>query len=259
MINSQSKPKILLTNDDGINAPGLKALYDALKDLGECTVVAPLNECSATGHAITIHTPIRVQKLNHNFHGIGWALTGTPCDCVKYAIKEILQGLPDLLVAGINQGANTAINTIYSGTVAGAAEGAILNIPSFALSLWSYDYQDFSVSAEFARIMAKKILSSGLPEYTFLNINVPPVPKDQIAGVRITKQGKTRYEEMFERRLDPANNVYFWLKGERVLLEYSDDSDEIAVEKNYISITPLQCDLTNYQAMDILRSWNFSI
>ena len=252
-------PQILLTNDDGILAPGLTALYEALSPVGMCTVVAPVTECSAVAHAITMRKPIRIQKSNHSFKGFGWAIDGTPADCVKFAVKKVLRSMPDLIVAGINHGANTGINTVYSGTVAGAAEGGIMNVPAFAISVASYEYDDFSTAAEFAQIIAKKILENRLPEYTFLNINVPPVPKEQIAGIRITHQGKTRYDEIFDERKDPSNNTYFWLRGERILLEHSEDSDEIAVANNYIAVTPLQCDLTNYNAMDYLRKWDISL
>jgi len=252
-------PQILLTNDDGFFAPGLIALYEALSPVGACTVVAPVSECSAVGHAITMRKPIRIQKSDRGFKGFGWAVDGTPADCVKFAVKKVLRSVPDLIVAGINQGANTAINTIYSGTVAGAAEGGIMNVPAFAISVTSYEYNDFSSAAEFAQIIAKKILENGLPDHTFLNINVPPVPREQIAGIRITHQGKTRYDEIFDELKDPSNNTYFWLRGEKIILEHSEDSDEIAVENNYIAVTPLQCDLTNYNALDYLRKWKISL
>ncbi|MFC1555428.1 5'/3'-nucleotidase SurE [candidate division KSB1 bacterium] len=258
MKNSKKHPRILLTNDDGIQAEGLKALYDIVSDLGECKIVAPIGQCSASGHGITIHKPIRVFESNHGYQGFGWALNGTPADCVKFAVKKIYGGLPDLIISGINQGSNTAINAIYSGTVAGAAEGGIMNIPSFAISLTSYEFSDFSVCTHYARILAKKILKEGLPDYTFLNVNVPPLTMDKIKGVKITHMGKTRYEEIFDERVDPAKNKYYWLRGERVILERSDDSDEIAVENEFVAITPLRCDLTNYDAIDGLKKWNIS-
>lgn len=255
MENQNTRPQILLTNDDGINAPGIRALCDAMAEIGDCTIVAPVDERSACAHSITLHRPIRIEEINNGLRGKGWAVTGTTVDCIKIAVKKVLKKKPDLIVSGINQGSNTAINTIYSGTVAGAAEGGLMNIPSFAISIAKYDYHDFSAAAEFAKIMSKKLLENPLPEYTFLNINVPPVSKDEIQGVRITRQGKTRYNEIFDPH-EGTSEGSFWLRGEKILLEHSDDSDEIAVSKNFIAVTPLQYDLTDYKAVDHLRTWN---
>ena len=254
----KTKPSILLTNDDGIHAPGLKALYEALVTLGDCTVIAPVQERSGIGHAITYKSPIQVRKSENDFNGNGWAISGTPADCVKFGVKKIYERKPDLLVSGINQGPNIAIDVLYSGTVAGAAEGGLMNIPSFAISMTSIESHDFSVAAEYAVTLAEKLLENGLPDYTFLNVNVPCLPREQIAGIKITRQAKTRYKEFYEYHSDDSNGTYYWLRGDKIILEESEDSDESAIQKNYIAITPLQHDMTDYSALEFLRSWDFS-
>jgi len=259
MEKSNTKPTILLSNDDGIAAPGLFALYQALSPLGNCVVVAPETESSGVGHAITVRQPLRLKEHFRDGELYGYSLSGTPVDCIKFAVDHVLGFDPDLIVSGINQGSNTAINAFYSGTTSAAAEGGIMNIPSIAVSITSHDYTNFSVAAEFAQVTAEKVISEGLPDHTFLNINVPPVVKDEIAGVRITRMGRMRWKESFDERTDPSNKQYFWLKGKKVLLDYADDSDEIAVSKNFIAVAPLICDLTNYKALDLLNTWNLSL
>ncbi len=258
MEQQTKRPSILLTNDDGIHAPGLKALFEALSHLGDCTVIAPEGERSGTGHAITFNAPLMVSEAENDFKGCGWAVSGTPADCVKFGVKKVFMKKPHMIVSGINHGPNIAVDAHYSGTVAGAAEGGLMNIPSFAISLTSIDSEDFSNAAECAGLIAEKLIENGLPDYTFLNVNVPSVPREQIAGIRITRQGKTRYKEFYEQREDRMNGRYFWLRGDKIILEDSEDSDEVAIKKNYISVTPLQHDLTDYGALDFLRSWNFS-
>jgi len=259
MKKTTSKPAILLCNDDGIGAPGLEALYRALRPLGDCTVVAPERESSASSHSITMKKPIRVIKHSHGDSRFGWAVSGTPVDCVKFAVSHILDREPDLIVSGINQGSNTAVNAMYSGTVGAAAEGGIMNIASFAVSITSHTYADFSTAADFARSVARKLLEKGLPDHTFLNINVPPLSRQEITGVRITRMGRMRYREIFDERCDPSHKPYYWLTGEKVLLEHADDSDEIAVSQGYIAVTPLVCDLTSHQAIEFLNTWDLSL
>jgi len=259
MKKMKPKPTILLTNDDGINAQGLYSLYRALKPLGNCVIVAPEREISGTGHAVTMKKPIRVYKHSRCEEEYGWCVTGTPVDCIKFAVDQILDSYPDLIVSGINQGSNSAINAVYSGTVAAAAEGGIMNIPSFAVSIASYEYSDFSAAAAFAKVTAEKILQNGLPDFTFLNINVPPVDRDEIAGVRVTRMCRMRYKEFFDLRYDPAKRPYYWLKGEKVIFDFSDESDEVALGQNYITVTPLDCDMTNYEAIELINSWKLSL
>lgn len=251
----KDKPLILVTNDDGIYAPGIYALYQAMKQIGEAHVVAPDSERSAVGHAITISDPLRVWEYERNGSFFGYAVNGTPADCVKLGVKAILNREPDLVVSGINRGANTAINVIYSGTVSAATEGTIMGIPSIAFSVTTFKKTDFSFAAEFAQKLARIVLERGLPEGTLLNVNIPPLPAEEIKGVKITRQGKGRYEEYFEKRVDPMNRNYYWLSGKKLLLDSDLEVDDVAVMHNYIAITPIHFDLTDYRAMDELKKW----
>ena len=196
------RPRILLSNDDGINAPGLAALYEAMKSAGDVVVVAPDSEKSAVGHAITISDPLRVWDFKKNDEFFGYAVNGTPADCVKIAYWALLKEKPDLVVSGINLGSNTGINAIYSGTVSAATEGTILGIPSFAVSLTTFKDADFSYAAKFARKLSEDILERGLPKGTLLNVNVPPTEEQGIEGVKITRQGRSNYHEHFDKRVD---------------------------------------------------------
>ena len=250
--------RILLTNDDGIAAPGLAALEKEISKIAEVMVVAPATEMSAVGHAITLSDPLRVYEYKKDGKMFGYAVTGTPADCVKIAYWALLKDKPkpDLLISGINLGSNTGINTIYSGTVSAATEGAILGLPSFAISLASYTHLDFSVAAEFAAKLAKILSSQKLPENVFLNVNVPPVKKEELNGVKITRQGLSSYWEEFETRSDPRQRKYYWLTGDRKEIPQNEDIDDRAVEENKISITPIHYDLTHYPAIKELESWN---
>jgi len=191
----RERPSILVTNDDGIDAPGILALARALNPLGDVTVVAPSVERSAVGHAITLSDPLRVTPIQFDNAYDGYAVSGTPADCVKIACWALLNGKPDLVASGINLGINTGINTIYSGTVSAATEGAILGIPSFAISLTTYQDPDFSFAATFASRLAPMLLEKGLPPGVCLNVNVPAVPESEIMGVSVTRQGRALFEE----------------------------------------------------------------
>ncbi len=250
--------RILLTNDDGIAAPGLAALEKEISKIAEVMVVAPATEMSAVGHAITLSDPLRAFEYKKNGEFFGHAVTGTPADCVKIAYWALLKDKPkpDLLISGINQGSNTGINTIYSGTVSAATEGAILDLPSFAVSLASYTHSDFSVAAKFASTLAQRLSKQKLPENVFLNVNVPPVIKENLKGVKITRQGLSSYWEEFETRNDPRQRKYYWLTGERKKIPKDENVDDRAVEENKISITPIHYDLTHYPAIKELESWN---
>lgn len=255
MMNRKKPITILLTNDDGINAPGLYALFNEMKKHGKVYVVAPDSEKSAVGHAITLSDPLRVQNFYKNNDFFGYAVNGTPADCVKIAFWA-LDIKPDLLISGINLGSNTGINIIYSGTVSAATEGMFLNIPSFAISLTTFTNPNFEIAASFAAKLSKVILKNGLPKGTLLNVNVPAVNnEDEIAGVTITRQGNAMYHEEFDRRTDPHNRVYYWLTGQKVKLEMEPDVDDRAILDNKISITPVQFDLTNYEFLNELRGW----
>lgn len=252
-------PRILISNDDGINAPGLFALYEEIKTVGDAIIVAPDSERSAVGHAITLSDPLRVWNFEKNDSFFGYAVNGTPADCVKIAYWALLEEKPDLVVSGINLGSNTGINAIYSGTVSAATEGTILEIPSFAISLTTYKNPDFSFAAKFAKNLAKIVLEKGLPRGTLLNVNIPAVKEEDIAGVVITRQGQANYEERFDKRIDPQNRVYYWLTGKKVEIVEEHDVDDTVILNKKVSITPLHYDLTNYHFLDELKSWNISL
>lgn len=245
--------RILLTNDDSIHAPGIHALYNEAKNYGEVSIVAPSREMSAIGHAITISDSLRMEVYDR-FGVQGYAVTGTPADCVKMAVKEIMEQPPDIVISGVNQGSNTGLNVIYSGTVSGASEAAILGFPAIAVSLDSYQVKDFQYAAQVALKAAQELLKSPLPNYSLLNINVPSLPIHQIKGIRVGKQGRYRYDEVFDRREDPRGRVYYWMGAERLKLNEADDIDETLLRNGYIVMTPLQLDLTDYQSIQKIQS-----
>ncbi len=251
---------ILLTNDDGIDSNGLFALYRELKKIGEVTVVAPHIERSAVGHAITINEPIRVIEFSRPDKFNGYAISGTPADCVKIGIKKIMHKPPDIVVSGINHGANTATNVLYSGTVSAATEGIIMGVPSVASSLTSFDPKaDMLYAAEFTAKVARSVLEKKLPPHTLLNINIPAGARSTIRGVEITRQGSGRYEESFEQRFDLSGRAYYWLTGKRMNLDTEDDIDDVVIAKNKISITPIQIDMTNHRMLEELRKWDIGL
>jgi 5'-nucleotidase len=253
-----ARPLILLTNDDGIYAQGILAAWQELRHVGQVQVVAPDAERSAVGHAITILQPLRTKEVVRRNVRFGYAVNGMPADCVKIAVRAILPRPPDLVVSGINLGANTGTNVIYSGTVSAATEARILGIPSIAVSLDTFTNPNFGYAARFTRKLAQEVLSRGLPDKTLLNVNVPNIPEEEIKGVAITRQGASRVEERFEKRIDPRNQTYYWLDGQFRLQESISDADATMVQDGYVSITPVQFDLTAYEALDTLRSWNLT-
>jgi len=248
--------RILITNDDGIYSEGIRALHDSLKRIGDVTVVAPDTERSAVGHAITLSDPLRVKKVSRGGEFFGYATSGTPADCVKIAIRALMKKKPDLVVSGINLGPNVGYSVLYSGTVSGATEGAMLGIPSFAISLATFTNPDFTYAAEFARKFAKLMMTQKkLPKGTLLNVNIPAVPKKKIKGVRIVKQSEKHVEERFDKRADPRNRIYYWLTGEIITSDGNDQADIETIRKNYVSITPIHCDMTNYAFLKDLSQW----
>jgi len=253
-----TKPHILLTNDDGIFAPGLYALYETLSAIADITVVAPDSEKSAVGHAITISDPLRVMPFEKFDKFFGYAVKGTPADCVKIAHLALLDRKPDIVVSGINYGSNTGINVIYSGTVSAATEGTILGIPSFAISLTTFKDADFTYAAKFAAKLVPLVLANGLPKGTFLNVNVPNVPEPQIRGVAVTRMGMAIYDDKYDKRIDPRNRVYYWLTGSKLECNEGEDVDDGAIEKNMVSITPIHYDLTNHQSLGELKKWKIA-
>lgn len=249
---------ILLTNDDGIYSEGIRILFESLKSIGKVTIVAPDSERSAVGHAITLSDPLRVKPVTRNNKFFGYSTTGMPADCVKLAIRAILKKRPDIVVSGINLGPNVGYSILYSGTVSGATEGAILGIPSFAISLATFENPDYTFAADFAKRLVKIILNNnGLPQGTLLNINVPAVNKKKIKGVKIVKQSKTAIKERFDKREDPRKRTYYWLTGEVIESDGQEGADIEALSNNYISITPIHCDMTNYNFIKNLNQWKF--
>ncbi|MBT5028175.1 MAG: 5'/3'-nucleotidase SurE [Nitrospinaceae bacterium] len=246
---------ILLCNDDGFNADGLRALYHELSQEDDVIIVAPETEQSAMGHAITLSQPLKVRKVVEEGKFIGYAVNGTPADCVKLAIAVLLDEPPRLVVSGINLGGNLGICALYSGTVSAATEAMIMGVPSIAVSLDTYEDPDFSPAAKFIRKLIPTVMKKGLPQGVVLNVNVPPVPEAELAGVAITRQGKSRVVESFDKRADPRNNTYYWMAGEMRFDEVEDGADCVMVSKNYISVTPIHFDLTHYASIDEIKGW----
>jgi 5'-nucleotidase len=238
---------ILVTNDDGITAPGIRALIEAVKPLGKVVVVAPDSPQSGKGHAITIGTPLRLNQVDI-FEGIeAWQCSGTPVDCVKLARDKILHGKPDICVSGINHGANHSINVIYSGTMSAAMEAAIEGIPSVGFSFLEYSYDaDFSLPKKVAYQVTKRMLESDLPPGTLFNVNIPIVSEQEFKGLKISRQADAKWVEEFDERRDPHGKKYYWLTGEFKNRDTGEDTDVWALDNNYASIVPVQFDLTNY-------------
>lgn len=248
--------KILITNDDGIDSAGIAALKNALSEIGEVTVVAPRHEQSAVGHGITMQIPLRVTEYYKDGIFFGYAVDGTPADCVKMGMRNILKEKPDLVVSGINHGSNTAINIIYSGTVSGAREAAIMDVPSISISVTNHRVKDFDYAGEIAKMLAFKINEHELPLGTMLNVNVPDLPKEQIAGVLVTQQGKSRWDDIYEKRTDPYGQDYYWLTGTMTADDIDIKFDQAAIKRNYVAVTPIHFDLTDYETYDKLKTWN---
>lgn len=253
--------KILLSNDDGIYSEGIYQLSKSLSAIGEVFIAAPDREQSATGHAITMHQPLRCNKIKYFDTDIAaWWVNGTPADCVKLGIETLMQVRPDIVVSGINRGENLGTDVIYSGTVSAAIEGAIFGIPSFAFSYEDYDSTDFSLPAEIARDLIMELLPLYKHENNILNINIPALKsREELAGIKITKLGVKKYKNNFEERKDPRGRNYYWLAGELIKNELGEDTDIYAVKNKYISITPMSIDLTDYDMIDRINKWNIKV
>ena len=250
-------PLILVTNDDGITAPGIIALVKAMKELGDVIVIAPDKPQSGVGHAITINATLRLNKTNYHNVKEEYSLSGTPVDCVKMATDKVLNRIPDLIVSGINHGSNISINVIYSGTMSAAVEGAIDGIPSIGFSLMDYSINaDFSASMEVAKVVAKNVLANGLPRGICLNVNIPPLKLSELKGIKVARQAKADWKEVFDERKDPYGRSYYWLTGEFIDMEpKKTDTDVWAIKNNYASVVPVQFDLTGYSALQSLEKW----
>jgi 5'-nucleotidase len=255
----KNRPVILITNDDGVMAPGILNLVEAVKDLGKVVVVAPDKPQSGMGHAMTIGLPLRLHPVD-TFEGVeAWQCSGTPVDCVKLAVDKVLRRKPDVCLSGINHGANHSINVIYSGTMSAAVEAAIESIPSAGFSLLDHSVEaDFTGARKYTRMIVQQMLRTKLDKHTVLNVNSPAVPSELIKGIRICKQAYAKYEEDFVERNDPNGKKYFWLTGEFVNFDKGKDADVWALEHNFVSVVPVQFDLTNYALKAKLeKSWKF--
>lgn len=254
-----AKPLILVTNDDGISAPGIRALISVMQELGDVVVVAPDSPQSAMGHAITINSTLHLSKISaENAKILEYSCSGTPVDCVKMAVAEILHRKPDLCVSGINHGSNSSINVIYSGTMSAAVEAGIEGIPAIGFSLLDYDWNaDFDQIKPFVRKIAQQVLKNGLSEGTVLNVNLPKLKTDAIKGIKICRQAKAIWKEKFDKRVTPFGRDYYWLTGEFVNLDKGEDTDEWALANGYISIVPVHFDLTAHHTIATLNTWEF--
>jgi 5'-nucleotidase len=244
---------ILLSNDDGIQSEGLVALEEKLRGIGEIHIVAPDRAQSSMSHALTLHRPLRVYELGQR----RLAVDGTPVDCVKLALTGLLPVRPDLVISGINKGPNLGDDIIYSGTVSAAIEGALLGIPAIAVSLVTFKDFDFRAAAEFTATMVQRIAETGIPPKTLLNVNVPSVPKTDLKGWRVTRMGKRHYSENIVERVDPRGVKYYWIGGDDLGFANDDGTDCQAVHEGYISVTPLQVDLTDYKLLQNSTLPNF--
>lgn len=250
--------KILLTNDDGIYAPGLWALYTALAAVHDVSVIAPDRERSAVGHGITLNEPLRLTWVAVNGRCSGYAVTGTPVDCVKLGLAQILKGRPDMVISGINAGANVGMDINYSGTVSAAREAAVFGIPAVAVSVERGGNDGYEDIARFVASLAENVRRKGLPLGTMLNVNVPNVPFKEMAGLRISCQGSSSISEHFEKRIDPRQREYYWQAGDPKT-EFTDpDADGAVIKQKYISITPIKYDMTDYQILEELKAWEIT-
>lgn len=253
-----NQPLILVSNDDGITAPGLKALVDVCRKLGKVVVVAPDGPQSGMGHAITLNKPLRIEKMAIFGDDVdAWQTSGTPVDCVKLAIDKLLLSKPDLMVSGINHGSNSSINVIYSGTMSAAVEGAIDGIQSVGFSLCDYAYDaNFEPSKPFIEQIIRKLIENPLPYGTLLNVNIPAT--NAIKGIKICRQASAKWEESFDQRTDPYGRNYYWMVGNFVSLDNGEDTDVFAIENNFISVVPTQFDLTDHKAISTLNNWKLN-
>lgn len=253
--------RVLITNDDGISSPGLVALAQAFEPAADTYVVAPEHERSATGHAITLHKPLRAHPAAIPGSQIrAWATNGTPADCVALGMLDLLEGRrPDVVLSGINVGPNIGRDLTYSGTVSGAMEGAIFGVPSIAVSIGGFRSPIFAVAGEFAVRLARAILERGLPDDTLLNVNVPNLPREQIAGIAVTRQGTKRYVSRLEKRTDPRGRTYYWLTGEPTPLPDEEGTDSWALAGGRISVTPIGLDLTDSTLRRTIEAWELQL
>jgi 5'-nucleotidase len=252
----KDRPLILVTNDDGVTAKGIQSLVLAMSTLGDVIVVAPDKPQSGMGHAVTIHHPIRVMEVEVPYAQKAYACSGTPVDCVKMALYSLLDRKPDVVVSGINHGSNSSINVIYSGTMSAAVEGAVEGIPSVGFSLLDYSLDaDFTASQKVAIQIVSKLLSDAhFPEHICLNVNIPK--GTEVAGIKFCRQSHGMWVEQFNERIDPFQKKYYWMTGEFIVKDKGEDTDEFALKNNYVSVVPVQFDLTAYHALTHIQQWD---
>jgi 5'-nucleotidase len=259
-MTKQPKPLILVTNDDGVSAPGIRALIAVMAEIGEVVVVAPDTPQSAMGHAITLNDTLYLNKISKDNAVITeYSCSGTPVDCVKLAVNEILKRKPDLCVSGVNHGSNSSINVIYSGTMSAAVEAGIEGIQAIGFSLLDYDWNaDFESIKSFIRKITLEVLENKLPEGVVLNVNFPKLKEEEIRGIKICRQAKAMWMEKFDKRKTPQGRDYYWLSGEFVNQDSGEDTDEWALKNGYISVVPVQFDLTAHHATQQLNTWKWN-
>ncbi|WP_339658009.1 5'/3'-nucleotidase SurE [Flavobacterium frigidarium] len=257
---SKRKPLILVTNDDGITAPGIRALIDVMSKIGDVLVVAPDKPQSAMGHAITINSTLYLNKISAEDAAVTeYSCSGTPVDCVKLAVNEILKKKPDLCVSGVNHGSNSSINVIYSGTMSAAVEAGIESVPAIGFSLLDYDWNaDFDTIKPFIEKITLEALENGMPKDVVLNVNFPKLKKEAIKGIKICRQAKAIWAEKFDKRVTPQGKDYYWLAGEFINQDKGQDTDEWALANGYISVVPVQFDLTAHHSIQELNTWKWN-
>ncbi len=257
---SSNQPTILVTNDDGVSAPGLRALVEAMTEIGHVTVVAPDKPQSGMGHAITIGDPLRIEKVKLFGDIEAYQCSGTPVDCVKLAKDKILHRNPDLCVSGVNHGSNSSINVIYSGTMSAAVEACIESIPAIGFSLLDYSFDaDFTAAKHYAKVISRMLLKHGMPQGNLLNVNIPKLPLAEVKGIKVCRQASAKWEEDYDERIDPRGNKYYWLTGRFMNYDSGEDTDEWALREGYISVVPVQFDLTARQGIEFMqKNWQLN-
>lgn len=253
----QKRPLILVTNDDGITAPGIRCLIRVMNEIGEVVVVAPDSPQSGMGHAVTLNSTLHCEPI-HIDNGIQreYTCSGTPVDCVKIARHEVLKRTPDLCVSGINHGSNSSINVIYSGTMSAAVEAGIEGIPAVGFSLLDYSWEaDFEEARDFVKKITLNVLKNGLPKGVVLNVNIPKLKREEIKGIRICRQAQARWQEKFDRRISPQGRTYYWMTGKFINEDVGEDTDEWALANGYVSVVPIRFDMTAYNVIEELDKW----
>lgn len=254
MNEQNKKPLILVTNDDGITAPGIRKLVEIMNEIGEVVVVAPNSPQSGKGHAITINSTLMIEEIKMEGAQRDFSCSGTPVDCVKLALDKVLTRRPDIVVSGINHGANSSINVIYSGTMSAAVEAGVEGLPAIGFSLLDFSFEaDFDQARDYIKEIVLKSLKNPMPEGVVLNVNIPKLKKEEIKGIRICRQAKGKWEECFDERTNPQGKKYYWLTGYFNNMDEGDNVDENALMDGYISIVPVKFDLTAYEYMDKLQ------